>query len=318
MPKLRILCMHETQPYPYVLDPLSDIADIVTEEPDQQALIEKISGYDAYMCALSVRVNAEVLANAERLKVVSTSSTGTDHIDLDLCAQKGITVLDNKKDIDLLKDITCTAELGWGLLLGVIRHIPWAYDAAKQGFWARDVFRGHQLNGMTYGVLGMGRLGTISAQYANAFRMRVLGCDVKQIDLPDVEQVDLDTLLRESDVISIHVHLTEETRGMIGRNEFAKMKDGAILINTARGAILDETSLLEALQSGKLGGAGLDVIHGEWSKDLYHHPLIQYARAHDNLLIVPHLGGVTFESQATTMLHTARKLADWLKEHGLA
>jgi len=317
MSKPKILCMHETEAYPETLDPLREIGEVVCEEADQQRLIETIGEYDAYVCALSVRVNADVLENAKKLKVIATSSTGTDHLDLDLIEKKGITVLSNKREIDMLSEITCTAELAFGLLLGVVRHIPWAYDAAKQGFWARDVFRGHQLNGKTFGIVGVGRLGTMSAQYARAFRMRVLGCDIKKIELPWVKQVDMDTLLAESDFITLHVHLTDDTRGMIGRDEFAKMKDGAVLINTSRGALIDEDAFLEALESGKLGGAGADVIHGEWDKDLFHHPLIRYARTDYNLLIVPHIGGVTFESQSSTLRFTAEKLARWMKEHGM-
>jgi len=316
--KPRVLCMHEVWPYPWVTEPLQDIADVVCEEADQQRLIDTIGEYDAYVASLRVLVNKDVLDRAERLKVIATPSTGTDHLDLELCAEKGIDVLTNKTEFGLLKEITCTAELAFGLLLGVIRHIPWAFDAAKQGFWARDVFRGHQLNGKTYGILGVGRLGTMSAQYAHAFRMRVIGCDTRQIELPYVDQVDFDTLLRESDIITIHVHLTDETRGMIGREEFARMKPGVLLINTSRGAIIDEEALVEALDSGKVRGAGLDVIHGEWDKDLYHHPLIRYARTHDNLLIVPHVGGVTFESQSTTLKFTYEKLARWMKERATA
>ena len=318
MPKARVLCMHGITPYPDVLDPLREIADVTVEDGDQQRLVEVISNFDAYVASLHVRVNADVLARADRLKVIATSSTGLDHIDLDGCKRKGIAVIHNRHDYDLLRNITCTAELAFGLLLAVVRHIPAAFDAAKQGFWARDVFRGHQLNGKTYGILGVGRLGTISAQYARAFRMRVIGCDIKKIDVPGVEQVDFDTLLRESDIITIHVHLTDETRGMIGPDEFAKTKDGVILINTSRGAIIDEAAFLDALESGKVGGAGADVIHGEWETNLYHHPLIRYARTHDNLVIVPHIGGVTFEAQAATLRHTAVKLAAWLKEKGMA
>ncbi len=318
MPKPRVLCMCGTEMYPRAFDALREAADLICEEADQQRLVEAIAGCHAYFAALSVRVNADVLANADKLKVIATSSTGTDHLDLDLCARRGVEVLSLKHDLDLLGRVTCTAELAFGLLLGVVRRIPWGFDAAKQGFWGRDAFRGHQLSGKTFGVLGVGRLGTISAQYAHAFRMNVLGCDIKPIDIPCVKQVDLDTLLRESDYVTVHVHLTEETRGMIGREQFARMKDGAVLINTSRGAIIDEAALIEALESGKLAGAGLDVIHGEWDKDLYHHPLIRYARTHDNLLIVPHVGGVTCESQEMTLRHTADKLARWLKEHGVA
>ena len=106
-----------------------------------------------------------------------------------------------------------------------------------------------------------------------------------------------------------------EGGGLIGRDAFAKMKPGAILINTSRGAIIDEEAFVEALESGRLGGAGVDVIHGEWDGDLRNHPLIRYAREHENLLITPHIGGVTYEAQAMTLRHTAQKLADWLREN---
>lgn len=317
MARPKILCMHEVDAYPEAVDPLREVGDLVCEPGDQQRLVETIGEYDAYVAALTARVNEDVLANAKRLKVISTSSTGTDHIELDLCAERGITVLSNKTEIKVLEDVTATAELAFGLMLGVMRRIPWGFDAAKQGFWARDIFRGHQLNGMTYGVLGVGRLGTMSAQYAKAFRMRVIGCDLKKVELPYVEQVDFDTLLRESDVISIHIHLTDKTRGLIGREEFAKMKPGAVLINTSRGAIIDDEAFIEALESGKLGGGGLDVIHGEWDKVLYNHPLIRYARTHDNLLIVPHLGGVTYESQSGMLRFTCEKLVKWMRGNGM-
>ncbi|HRU05463.1 MAG TPA: NAD(P)-dependent oxidoreductase [Candidatus Brocadiia bacterium] len=308
----RVLCMHDVSAYPESLDPLRGVAEVVCEKADQARLVEIIGEFDAYVASLHVRVNADVLANARRLKVIATSSTGLDHLDVELCGRKGVEILSLKHDTDFLKDITSTAELAFGLLLGVVRRIPWAFDAAKQGFWARDVFRGHQLSGKTYGVLGVGRLGTISAQYAQAFRMKVLGCDLKRIELPFVEQVDLDTLLRRSDIVTIHVHLSDETRGMIGRREFGLMKPGAVLINTSRGAIVDEGAMVEALESGRLAGAGVDVIDGEWDKDLYNHPLIRYARTHDNLLIVPHVGGVTLEAQAAAIRHTAEKLRRFL------
>ena len=318
MAKPKVLCMHDVAPYPEALDPLREVAEVVCEPADQQRLVDIIAEYDAYVASLHVQVNADVLAAAKRLKVIATSSTGTDHIDLRRCDERGIAVLSIKTDYDLLNQVTCTAELAFGLLLGVVRRMPWAFDRAKEGVWARDEFRGHQLNGKTFGILGVGRLGTMSAQYAQAFRMRVIGCDLKKIELPFVEQVDFDTLLAQSDILTIHIHLTDETRGIIGREEFARMKPGAILINTSRGAIIDEEALVEALESGKLAGAGVDVIHGEWDSNLHDHPLIRYAREHQNLLITPHVGGVTYEAQSITLRHIAEKLARWLKENRMA
>jgi D-3-phosphoglycerate dehydrogenase len=144
--------------------------------------------------------------------------------------------------------------------------------------------------------------------------MKVLACDLRDVK-PEagVAMVDFDTLLAQADVLSIHIHLTEENRGLINATAFAKMKPGAVLINTSRGAILDETALLEALTSGRLAGAALDVICGEWDANLAEHPLIRHAREHENLVISPHIGGVTVESQQLAMERTAGKLLAFLE-----
>jgi len=131
-----------------------------------------------------------------------------------------------------------------------------------------------------------------------------------------VEMVSLDELLRQADVISIHIHLTEENRGFLSRDVISRMKPGAVLINTSRGAVVDESALLDALASGQLAAAGLDVIEGEWRTDLADHPLIEYARTHDNLIITPHVGGVTYESQAMAHAATAEKLIAFFNRPG--
>ena len=125
--------------------------------------------------------------------------------------------------------------------------------------------------------------------------------------------VSFSDLLRESDVLTIHVHLTEKTRGLMNTPALQQMKAGAVLINTSRGAVVDETALLAALQSGHISAAGLDVIEGEWRDDIYCHPLLAYAREHANVVITPHIGGVTFESQAMAIRRCAEKLAEFLE-----
>lgn len=146
--------------------------------------------------------------------------------------------------------------------------------------------------------------------------MTVIACDVKPVDVPEwVEQVDFDRLLVESDVLSVHVHLTAENRRLLSREALARMKPGAYLVNTSRGGILDEAALIAALESGHLGGAGLDVIDGEWDSDLANHPLIQYANRHDNLVISPHTGGVTYESQRMALEFMVEKLRRYILEH---
>lgn len=294
---------------------LTDVADVVVHPPDRGYLLECLDRFDAHLASLALQYDAEVLERAQRLKVLATPSTGLDHIDVDRVEQLGIELVHLRTETDLLDQVTATAELAWGLMLAVVRKIPAGLDDVRAGRWGRDRFRGTQLSGKTLGILGVGRLGKMVAAYGRAFRMRVIGCDHGRVDALGVEPVDLDTLLRTSDVLSIHIHLTPENVGLLGPAQFAAMKTGAVLINTSRGGMLDEAALLDALETGKLAAAGLDVISGEWRDDLADHPLVRYARMHDNLVITPHVGGVTYESQRMTTTHVANKVAALLTEH---
>jgi D-3-phosphoglycerate dehydrogenase len=312
----RILNMADIEPFPEVFDSLQEIAQVTTLPADQQVFDVVIGDYDGYFASLYVQAGQEVLERAARLKVIATPTTGLDHIDMKTAARRNIKVLSLKEEIPFLESITSTAEMTWGLLLAVARRLPWSFEAVKNGRWARNEFRGHQLSGKTLGILGYGRLGRMVAEYGKAFRMRVLACDHKPDHFaPDVARVDFSTLLRESDILSIHIHLTPENYHLFNRDVLTQMKPGAILLNTSRGAIVDEPALCAALESGHLGGAGLDVIDGEWNQDLKNHPLIAYARHHQNLVISPHTGGITFEAQRDTLKFIARKLADFIKAY---
>jgi D-3-phosphoglycerate dehydrogenase len=311
----KVLNMLDLAAWPDLFAPLASIAEVVTLPAEQAVLLERIGEFDAYFASLHVRLDREALAKADRLKVVASSSTGLDHIDLAQAAEKGIVILSLKDETVFLDRITATAELAWALLLATVRRLPWAFNAALEGRWARDEFRGHQLSGKTLGVLGYGRLGRMVAEYGKAFRMRVLACDIRSVQLADgIELVDFERLLRESDVVSIHVHLTDETRGMFSTKQFATMKRDSILLNTSRGAIVDERALLQALRCHLIGGAGLDVIDGEWDHDLRNHPLICHAREHQNLVISPHVGGITFEGQKIAFEYTVAKLKRFLDD----
>ena len=195
----------------------------------------------------------------------------------------------------------------------MVRRIPFAFDAVKEGRWSREDYRGNTLFGKTLGIIGYGRLGEIMARYGNALGMKVLAVDpYKQIDVRYAEPVSLDELLKRSDVISVHVHLNEETKGMIGRDEINRMKDGVIIINTARGAVIDEDAFVEGLICGKIGGAGIDVIADETLRNIKDTPLVEYARRHQNLVITPHIGGATIEAQKLTYLKIAEKVKTWI------
>ncbi|MEX2172521.1 MAG: NAD(P)-dependent oxidoreductase [Pirellulales bacterium] len=307
-----ILSMADIAACPDVLKPLDSIGDVVELPASQEVLVERIHEFDAFLTSLTVETNRAVLQAATKLQVIATASTGRDHIDVSEAERRGITVLSLKDDIEFLRSITSTAELTWALLLAVVRKLPAAIAAARQGRWGRDEFRGTQLSGKTLGIVGYGRLGRMVAEYGRAFGMRTLVCDVRPLQTPvGVEQVTFDELLQRSDVVSIHVHLSNETRHLLDAKAFASMKPGAILVNTSRGGVIDEAALLNALESGHLAGAGLDVIDGEWRNDLVDHPLIRYASHHENLLISPHIGGVTCESQALAYGRIVQKLIEF-------
>lgn len=314
MRKWRVLELSGTTHSPESFDGLREVAEITHLPPGIATLGEQLPKHDAYFASLEVRLTREIIESCPDLRAVATSSTGSDHLDLDALRERGIAFVSLKEETEFLDSVTCTAEMGWALLLAVVRKLPWSFEAAQRGHWARDEFRGHQLSRRTLGILGYGRLGRIMAEIGNGFRMRVLANDVRPVEPADyVTMVDFDTLLRESDVLSIHIHLTPENRGLIDAGAFARMKTNAILVNTSRGAIIKEDDFVAALESGQLGGAGLDVIHGEWDADLRAHPLVRYANTHDNLVISPHTGGVTFESQAMAMRRTADMLAACLE-----
>jgi len=283
-------------------------------KPEYDVLCDCIAKYDAYFASVMVQADQLLLQKANNLKVIATPSTGTDHIDRKFAEQNNITILDIKTEYELLDSFSATAEMSWCLLLALIRNLPQAFNSVKEGNWARHIYSGHQLLNKTIGILGYGRLGKMMARIAKGFRMNVLACDIKPFEAEGVTFVDFDTLLSESDIISIHIHLTDETKNMFSFKEFSKMKSGVILINTSRGAIINEQALLDSLISGRVGGAGLDIICGEWNTDLKQHPLIQYANQHSNLLISPHIGGATVESIEGARIFTAKKLADYLRK----
>lgn len=313
----QLLNMADIGACPDVFAPLAEMVDVVSVPPDRAALAQLLPRFDYYCAAIGVPVERALLERASRLKAIVTVSTGLDHIDLDCAAERGIEVLSLRGETAFLDNVTSTAELAFGLLLSVARRLPWASAAASRGEWARERFRGHQLSGLTLGVLGYGRLGRMMAEYGHAFRMRVLACDVKPVEAPDwVTVAPLERLLEESDAVSIHIHLTPENRRLIDARAIARMKPGAVLINTSRGAIVDEDALLEAIQQGRLAGAGLDVIDGELGEDVRQHPILRYAREHENVVVTPHIGGVTLEAQAAAFRYMVAKFGRWLSTAG--
>ncbi|MHB9071225.1 MAG: NAD(P)-dependent oxidoreductase [Sedimentisphaerales bacterium] len=287
---------------------LEKVFQIKYVEPSETALRLALVDADAYYASLHVRLTRELIKTSSCLKAVVTPSTGLDHIDLEAAEAKQIAVLSLKDDRKLLDQITATAELAWALVLACARHLPPAVDSARKGVWARDSFRGHQIAYKTLGILGLGRLGSMVADYGKAFRMRVIAHDKMSISRPGVEMVSFEELLRQSDILSVHIHLTKENTHILNAKTLPLLKPEAILINTSRGAVIDELALLDMLLSKHISAVGLDVIDGEWDTELCNHKLIRYMQKHDNLIITPHIGGVTVESQEMAFCAAAEKL----------
>lgn len=296
---------------------LSRKANLVEVTDDRDTVLAAIGSADIYIASAAVRLDQEFFDHAVQLRYVASPHTGTDHLDFNAARKNAVEVATITNEIDLLRSFTATAEHTFGLLLSVLRHIGPAAEAAKRGEWARSRYTGIQLYGKNFGVLGLGRLGTMAATIAQGFGMKVLACDLEPRAMAGVKMVSIEHLFEQADVVSVHIHLNEKTRKLIGSDLLSRMKPTSVLINTSRGGIIDETALLEGLKRSRPGAAGLDVIDGEWldRDDLANHPLIAFARDNDRLLVTPHIGGSTVESIAGARVFMAKKIVDYLKEN---
>lgn len=311
----KILSSVDLSGAPEAVDCLMGVGDLICTKPDRHEILPLLRDIDAYLASAAVQVDQEFLDAAPKLTFVGSPSTGTDHLDLEELKKRSITVCDIAKEYELLNQFTATSELAFSLILALVRHLIPAHKKAKNGIWAREHFSGYQLYGKTMGILGLGRLGKISAKIAQGFGMNVVAYDPAKPFAGNVKHVTFEELLSISDILSIHIHLNADTEGLIGQEALRLMKPTALLINTSRGKIIDESALLEALTSGRLAGAGLDVVDGEWlsQQELRNHPLIEHSRSNENLIIVPHIGGSTTESINLARIFMAKKIADYLK-----
>ncbi len=295
---------------------LEQIGKVTYRTARQDEIGTIIGDYDIIVMGLYPQLDEAVLTKAKKLKAIATVTTNLDHIDLEAAKKHGIEVLALRGEEAFLETITGTAELAACLMLSLSRYLPWAFDDVLQYRWNREDFRGHTLSGRTLGIVGLGRLGKWMARYGKALNMNVIACspDTADFATPDCTRADYATLLRESDVISIHVHLKEDTAHMFNADAFSQMKPDAILINTAVRGIVKDSDVLAALEKGKIGGYATDVLEDEleFDRGFANHPLVEYAKTHHNCIIVPHIGGMTHESRSATDIFMAQKLRNFL------
>jgi D-3-phosphoglycerate dehydrogenase len=298
---------------------LAQLGKVAAKEMSRSQLLQELDRYDVLIVRLAHQIDREIIEAGRRLRVIVTATTGLDHIDIEYARQCGITVLSLRGETEFLRDVQATAEHTWALLLGLLRNIVPASIAARRGNWDRDMFRGRELNGKRLGIVGLGRLGEKVARYGLVFGMVVRAFDPFVQEWVDGVRRDptLADLLRKSDILSLHVPLNAETQGLIGAAELALLPPGAVLVNTSRGQLIDESALIKALTHKYLLGAALDVIAQERdNENRQKSPLLDYAESHDNLLITPHIGGATYESMAKTEIFMAHKLKKFLLKIG--
>ena len=253
-------------------------------------LVKIIADYDGLIVRGQTRVTTAIFEATSRLKVVGRAGVGVDNIDLESAKKHGVAVVNAPTSTTI-----AVAELAMGLLLAVAREIPRADASMKQGGWLKKQFEGVELSGKTLGVIGYGRIGTEVGRRAAAFGMSVIVYDpnVSEDELVhgDAEPVSLQDLFAWSDFISLHLPLNVQTRDLIGQSELSQMRDGVRIVSTARGGIIDEPALLEALNKGKVAGAALDVFAKE-------PPGLTDLVAHPRVIASPHIGAQTGEAQS--------------------
>ncbi len=296
---------------------LEKLGEVDYKNLTQDELLEVIPQYDILLVGLGLNINKEIITRGENLKVIATVTTGLDHIDMAFAEEQGIHILSLKGENNFLDTVTGTAELAFGLIINLCRLIPLATESVQRGEWRRENFRGHNLSEKTLGIVGIGRLGKMMARYGGAFGMRVIFFDpyVNQDLFPQYKKVSFEQLAKESDMISLHVHLNFETENMFTKEVFEKMKPTAYLVNTSRDRIVNEEDLIDALREKRIAGYAADVVSGEIDfggivpSD---HPLVAYSKNNLNVIIVPHIGGMTFESRTKTDVFIAEKIRTYL------
>lgn len=296
-----------------VADNLSPAAlNLLQAQPDCEVIVSDPKGFhehlgeaEALLVRSAAKVTREVIGKAPRLRVIGRAGSGVDNIDLEAATEAGILVMNTPGG-----NSVSVAEHTLALMLALARQIPQASLSTRSGKWEKKRFLGTELRGKTLGIIGLGSIGREVVRRARAFEMRVLACDPyvsrQWAEDLNIELVDLNRLLAESDYISVHVALTAETRNMISREQFARMKDGVRIINCARGGIIDEEALREAMESGKVAGAGLDVFAKEPPEGS---PLL----ALENLIATPHIGGSTEEAQEIVGTLIAEQVLEYLR-----
>ena len=296
---MKILICDKTEPEAIQCMRQADIQVDVLDNISAEELPKVLPAYDGMVVRSRTKVRAALIDACPNLKVIVRGGIGLDTIDTDYARSKGITVMNTPK-----ASSASVAELTIGFMFAMARQIPTTTSSMKAGKWEKKKFEGDEIGGKTLGVIGFGNIGCEVAKRALALGMTVLAYDVYEPKLEGVMRVTVDELLSRSDYITLHLPLTDETHNLIGAAEFAKMKPGVRLINCARGGVVDENALYDAIVSGKVAGAALDVFAQEPSEG---HRLFNL----EQVIGSPHIGAATKEAQSRIGAEVAKKIIEF-------
>ncbi|MFZ3208809.1 MAG: phosphoglycerate dehydrogenase [Geobacteraceae bacterium] len=278
----------------------------------KEELLNAIGDYEAIITRSGTNVDKAVLDAGKKLKLVARAGVGIDNVDVEYASAKGVIVVNAP-----FGNTNSAAEHAMALLLSFCRNITRANASLKGGEWKRSPFTGVELKGKTAGVIGLGKVGGRVATRLKAFECEVLACDpyiaVKRAHDLGVKLVSHDEIYKNCDIITLHTPLTDETKGMVGVREIAMMKDGVILVNAARGGIIDEQALLDGLKSGKVAGAAVDV----YSVEPPDTEILKELISQERLVVTPHLGANTIEAQINVAVDVSKEILNYLDEQPL-
>ncbi|MBU1740341.1 MAG: 3-phosphoglycerate dehydrogenase [Proteobacteria bacterium] len=300
-----------------ISDPLAQEGVVILQEagfevdvktglsPEERRAI--IGEYDGMIIRSATKVTADLLDAATKLKVIARAGTGLDNVDIPAATERGVVVMNTPG-----QNSNAAAELAVGMLFALSRHVPRGTAGLKSGKWEKKKLRGRELKGKTLGVVGLGNIGAIVAELGRGIKMKVLGYDPylsdDQIKDRGAEPVSFDEMLLRADYVTIHIPRTEETANLFNAETLNQMKDGAYLVNCARGGLVDEEALCDALEAGKLAGAALDVFGTEPPAE--NHRLL----FRDELVCTPHLGASTEEAQINVAVAAAEQIVKYLQQ----
>lgn len=285
-------------------------AKITTEHFDKDELIEKVKDFDILVVRSATKVTRDIIKAGSKLKIIGRAGMGLDNIDLEAAKEKGIEVLNTPGQNSL-----SVAELVVGMILSLNRHIARGTKGLSEGKWEKKQLKGIELTDKTLGIVGFGNIGKYLANLVSGFNVNVKVFDVFDLDEEtkkefNIEQVSFDELLKTCDIVSLHIPHNEKTHHIISDKEFEKMKDNALLINCARGGVVDEKALLKALKEGMIAGAGLDVYEEEPAKGNIYSELFSL----NNVVGTPHVGASTKEAQQRVGINMVDRIVNATKK----